>query len=326
MLKQHPLECYIGPTLDLETIFNEGEHWGEPAIGFDGSLYFVRVVDEETYREVVLNNAQITFDYQVAVLSNDRLEFFTVKNQTKAFDSIQPLPDHHLIMVEGRATYYGKGLFDQNASIFKRVVHEYQFLREFLIGDGISHLYTTDSGSIWTGYFDEGIFGNWGWGDPRIKDSPPPIGEPGVIKWNSNGEQLFVNNRDRASIEDCYSMNVVSDDEIWFYYYGSFKVVHLKSGEYKEYDPFLEFASDLVVNETHLMLRVDADFYLYEIEEDGLKKIARLHLVNENEKKMGVANTSFDARGDRMVFQSRQYLYDVRLHEIVEMVKEKLEG
>lgn len=165
-----------------------------------------------------------------------------------------------------------------------------------------------------------------GAGRPSDKRLSPPIGEPGVIKWNSNGEQLFVNDRDRASIEDCYSMNVVSDDEIWFYYYGSFKVVHLKSGEYKEYDPFLEFASDLVVNETHLILRVDADFYLYEIEEDGLKKIARLHLVNENEKKMGVANTSFDARGDRMVFQSRQYLYDVRLHEIVEMVKEKLEG
>lgn len=325
MLKQQPLECYLGPNRDLETIFNEGEYWGEPAIGFDGSLYFLRILNEEAYNEVILNNSTDTpFDFEVAILTNLQVEVFIVKDQTKAFDFVQPLPKGRLIMVDARVSYYGNGVFDQNASVFKRVGNELQPLREFLIGDGISHLYTTEIGTIWTGYFDEGIFGSHGWGDPWLKGSPTPIGEPGVIQWNSKGDQLFAN--DQVYIAECYSMNVVSDHEVWFYYYDSFKIVHLKNGEYKEYDPFLEGASDLVVNETHLMLRVDADFYLYEIEEDGLKKIARLHLVNENDKKMGVANTSFDVRGDRMVFQSRQYLYDVRLHEIVEMVKEKLEG
>ncbi|MBM0066321.1 hypothetical protein [Alkalicoccobacillus gibsonii] len=323
MLKQYPLECYIGPTLDLETIFNEGEHWGEPAIGFDGSLYFLRILNEEAYNEVILNNSTDTpFDFEVAILTNHQVEVFTVKNQTKAYHFVQPLPKGRLIMVDARVSYYGNGVFDQNASVFKRVGNELQPLREFLIGDGISHLYTTEIGTIWTGYFDEGIFGSHGWGDPWLKGSPTPIGEAGVIQWNSKGDQLFPN--EQVYIAECYSMNVVSNHEVWFYYYDSFKIVHLKDGEYKGYDPFLEFASDLVVNETHLMLRVDADFYLYEIEKDGLKKIARLHLVNENEKKMGVANTSFDVRGDRMVFQSRQYLYDVRLHEIVEMVKEKM--
>lgn len=289
-------------------------------------MYFVRVVDEEAYKEVVLNDSQVPFDYQIAILTDHHLEKCIVKNQLKAFSYVQPLLDQHLIMAEGGTTYYGEGVFDRNATVFKRVRNEYQPIREFLLGDGISHLYATEKGSIWTGYFDEGIFGNCGWGAPWVKDPKPPIGEPGVIKWNSEGDQLFLNNRDQVEIADCYSMNVVSDDEIWFYYYDAFKVVHLKDGVYKEYDPFFEFASDLVVNETHLMLREDETFCLFKIEEEGLKQIAMVHLINEKEQQMGAANNSFDVRGDRMVFLSQQYLYDVRLHQIVEMVKEKREG
>ncbi|MFK3937593.1 hypothetical protein ACI2JA_08775 [Alkalihalobacillus sp. NPDC078783] len=325
MPKQQPLELYLGPTLDLDTVFNKEEHWGEPSIGFDGSLYFLRIVNEEAYSEVILTNStQIPFDFQVAILTNHQVEVFTVKDQTKAFDFVQPLPKGRLIMVDARVSYYGNGVFDQNASVFKRGGNEFQPIREFLIGDGISHLYTTEKGSIWTGYFDEGIFGSHGWGDPWLKGSPPPIGEPGVIQWDSKGSQLFAN--DQVYIAECYSMNVVSDHEVWFYYYDSFKIVHLKDGVFKGYDPFLEGASDLVVNNTHLMLREDAVFYIYEIEEESLKQIAIVHLVNEKEKKMGVANTSFDVRGDRMVFLSQHYLYDVRLHEMVEMVKERMEG
>lgn len=322
---QEPFELYIAPTLDLETTFNKGEYWGEPTIGFDGSLYFLRIMNEEAHNEVILTNStETSFDLQVAILTNDQVEVLTVKDQTKAFHFVQPLPNGRLVMVDARVSYYGEGVFDHNASVFKRVGNELQSLREFLIGDGISHLYTTKNGFIWTGYFDEGIFGSHGWGDPWLKDSPSPIGEPGVIQWNSRGNQLFTN--DQVYIAECYSMNTVSDHEVWFYYYDSFKIVHLKDGVYKGYDPFLEGAGDLVVNKTHLMLRVDATFYLYEIEEEELKKIAIVHLINEMKKKMGVANTSFGVRGDRMVFQSRQYLYDVRLHEIVEMVKEKMEG
>ena len=43
--------------------------------------------------------------------------------------------------------------------------------RQFVLGDGIKHVQTTAAGDIWVGYFDEGVYGNYGWGnDP---DSEP---------------------------------------------------------------------------------------------------------------------------------------------------------
>ncbi|MEK8226789.1 hypothetical protein NKG05_12940 [Oerskovia sp. M15] len=38
-------------------------------------------------------------------------------------------------------------------------------LRRGCIGDGITFVRATPSGDVWAGYFDEGIFGNLGWGD-----------------------------------------------------------------------------------------------------------------------------------------------------------------
>lgn len=65
-------------------------------------MYFVRVVDEEAYKEVVLNDSQVPFDYQIAILTDHHLEKCIVKNQLKAFSYVQPLLDQHLIMAEGR--------------------------------------------------------------------------------------------------------------------------------------------------------------------------------------------------------------------------------
>jgi hypothetical protein len=40
-----------------------------------------------------------------------------------------------------------------------------------VFGDDIAHVQATDTGEIWVGYFDEGVYGNYGWGSSRL-----PIG------------------------------------------------------------------------------------------------------------------------------------------------------
>lgn len=37
-------------------------------------------------------------------------------------------------------------------------------VRRLCLGDGIGHLQCDTDGDIWVGYYDEGIFGNYGWG------------------------------------------------------------------------------------------------------------------------------------------------------------------
>ncbi|MCM2677597.1 hypothetical protein [Alkalicoccobacillus plakortidis] len=319
-----PIELYIGPSIDLRTIFSD-EFWWEPRIGFDGRIYFLRALDEEAYIELVLPEepVQKSCDYQVVILDGEQYEGITIKDQKKAYSYVQPLPNNHFLLVSSRSIYYGNGEFDKNATVVKREGHECKVVQEFLIGDGLSHVYSTEKGSIWTGYFDEGVFGNWGWADPTVKDPRPPVGEPGVIKWSQTGEQLFVNTQ--AEIADCYAMNVISDSEVWFYYYDSFKLAHVKNGVFKEYDPQFESAHDFIVNEKHVLLREDHLFQLYEIQGDHLKKIAMIHLLDEDEEQIGEGNPFVEVRGDRLVFISGYDLYDIRLDEIVEMTHEMLE-
>ena len=37
-----------------------------------------------------------------------------------------------------------------------------QVVSEHVLGDGIAHLLATSTGQVWAGYFDEGIYGNYG--------------------------------------------------------------------------------------------------------------------------------------------------------------------
>ena len=50
------------------------------------------------------------------------------------------------------------------------------------------------------------MLGNYGWDNP--------IGSSGLNAWDRNGEVIFKN--DKADISDCYALNVVDDNEVWF--------------------------------------------------------------------------------------------------------------
>jgi hypothetical protein len=94
-------------------------------------------------------------------------------------------------------------------------------VREILLGDGIATVQATSEGVIWTSYFDEGVFGNFGWQDP--------IGASGLVAWDSAGNKVyeFQPGAGLESICDCYALNVESDEDVWCYYYTEFPLVRL---------------------------------------------------------------------------------------------------
>jgi len=114
----------------------------------------------------------------------------------------------------------------KNARIYDRITGELK--REFVFGDGISDAQATSTGYIWTGYFDEGVYGNFGWGDWNNETgySSPPIGSCGLICWDAQtGNRLY---RYGGDVSDMYAMNCISDDELWIYYYTAFPLARLK--------------------------------------------------------------------------------------------------
>lgn len=64
-------------------------------------------------------------------------------------------------------------------------------------------------------YFDEGVFGNYGWDEP--------LGACGLIAWTSEGTPLWKN--ENYSIYDCYAISLDEEENLWFYYYDEFRLV-----------------------------------------------------------------------------------------------------
>lgn len=95
-----------------------------------------------------------------------------------------------------------------------------------LLGDGIEHVQTTKAGDVWTGYFDEGVYGNLG------KSGPEAIGQAGLVRFDRGGKVTYSYDAPSGlgPIDDCYALNVVSNGEVYLYYYSDFRVVQLRNG------------------------------------------------------------------------------------------------
>lgn len=95
------------------------------------------------------------------------------------------------------------------------------------LGDGIAHLQCDAEGRIWVGYFDEGVYGNNGWGD---QGAPDPIGAGGLIAFTPGGTALWRwFDQPGPSIDDCYALNV-GRDGIWSCFYSAFPLLRVSPG------------------------------------------------------------------------------------------------
>lgn len=98
-------------------------------------------------------------------------------------------------------------------------------ISRFCLGDGIQHLQCDRDGGIWCGYFDEGVYGNLGWGSAG---GPEPLGAPGLRRFDSRGAPSWSYSWEstRSVIDDCYALNV-SGNEAWAYYYSDFSIMRV---------------------------------------------------------------------------------------------------
>ena len=161
-----------------------------------------------------------------------------------AFPHIQPLPDGDVSLVGARC-YYRDGDPEKNAIVFSR---DGKVLRRFVLGDGIKSVQTTPDGMIWVSYFDEGVFGNYGWNQP--------MGASGLICFDSAGRILweFAPPTGFDSICDCYALNVAKD-AVWACYYTDFPLVKIGSDKRVQgWKNEIGGANALAVNDRYVLL------------------------------------------------------------------------
>ena len=233
-----------------------------------------------------------------------------IKDEYYNFHNVNFLPTKEILLICGRSRYKNENEIDKNARIYSL---KGELLRDFVAGDGIQDVQIDNDGNIWTSYFDEGIFGNYGWNKP--------IGTPGLICWNKNGQKIweFEPTDGLDHMADCYAMNIDSDNNTWFYYYTEFPLVKLdNSKQIKFWNTDIGGSSSLNISDNKVLMTDGYDennFILFEIKGNKLKKTKKIKFKNEKNQELNKRNyiTSF---GSNIGFLKENKIYLTNMNEI----------
>jgi hypothetical protein len=162
---------------------------------------------------------------RVTVHAPEPIRAMTISDLTLAHPTLQPLPHGRILVVGARARWRAEGA-DRNAIIYDT---DGIAVAEETLGDGIEHVFTTSTGHVWVGYFDEGVYGNYGWGNTEAQ---PPLGACGLARFSPDlqPDWRYPSSDNRwGAISDCYALNV-DGDTAWTSYYTDFPVVRVHEG------------------------------------------------------------------------------------------------
>lgn len=252
-------------------------------------------------------------DYKVILLYDGIKTVIPIPQQSWNYHYIQLLGKDQLLLVCARAIKYENGEVDENARIFDT---EGNFIRSFCLGDGIEQISATAGKKIWTGYFDEGVFGNYGWDDP--------IGKHGLINWNEFGEILYTYEQpDKHFIMDCLALNAPSDEEIWFNCgLGDSQIGNRRNGKTTYYmnEEVPLYLSAFAMDGDYLLSddkgRNNGVFHLAKQTDAAYHKVNELSFMNPAGNRISPIRVS--GRGSKLLLQSENesYLFDLAEYRI----------
>lgn len=136
------------------------------------------------------------------------------------FPHVDVFPSGKVVVVGARCEWRNEHDYDLNGGIFDPITGR---LSRILLGDGIEDLYVDSLDRIWVSYFDEGVFGNFGWGGP----GPRCVGAAGLVCFSETGEKIWEYSAD-PPIADCYALNVTGS-EAAIYFYTEFPVCKIST-------------------------------------------------------------------------------------------------
>lgn len=204
---------------------------------------------------------------------------------------VQPLgPD--FLLVCARCRRRSDTDIDQNARVYGP---DGQLKRTFVLGDGIQQVLVGGDDTIWVGYFDEGVFGNYGWN--------APLGASGLVQWSAGGERLYEFSPPGGVdfMADCYALNSDASGAAWCCYYTDFSVVRIDRGLVRAWEPIVRGSTCLAVDFPYVLFFGNYDdrqeLVLAELLHDGRsKKVESFMVTDETGSPIQVERAT--ARGD----------------------------
>ena len=181
---------------------------------------------------------------RITVHTPDLAAVTQIQDLALAHITVQPMPGDRFLLVGARCRWRPEGP-DRNAMLYGA---DGQVVSEHVLGDGIGHVLATSAGQVWVGYFDEGIYGNYGWGRA---DTEEPVGAYGIVRFSPGLEPAwhypkYTEVGPWDAISDCYALNV-DDSCAWACYYSDFPVVRICDGAVTGWHNDVKGASALAV-------------------------------------------------------------------------------
>ncbi|MCB9614579.1 MAG: hypothetical protein H6721_33065 [Sandaracinus sp.] len=158
-------------------------------------------------------------------------------------------PTRQGVLLVGARCVLGRSGPERNAVEYD---HTGTVVRRFTLGDGIEDVRTGSDGSVWVSYFDEGVFGNRGWGE-----GTEPIGADGCVRFDVDGARTWSFSPTEAGTEmivDCYAMNVASNDEAWLCFYTGFPIVRVARRGCAVWEPGVRGVQALAIDHDRALL------------------------------------------------------------------------
>ncbi len=217
----------LAPHLDDWTLLTVG-------VGTDGAIFAVawrapELLHEEGAGGALFPKSRLdaATSYRVLRWQEGEVQTLDLVREAIAVSYVQPWPGG--VLLAGARCAWRESGAEQNAVALDWSGRE---LGRLTLGDGINDLRVAADGTTWVAYFDEGVFGNYGWASP----GPAPIGEPGLVAFSPEGTPTFAYDAAAAGTDticDAYAMNVAPDGDVWLYFYTEFPIVRIRGGVYR---------------------------------------------------------------------------------------------
>jgi len=229
----------------------------------------------------------------------------------------QPMPGGGFLIAGARCRWRPDGP-DRNAIVYDAAG---QVVSDHVLGDGVSHVQTTSTGQVWAGYFDEGVYGNYGWGRP---DSAVPVGAPGIVQFSPGLEPAWQYpggppGELRNPVSECCALNV-TDACVWAFCDAGSPVICIRDGVVTSWQNDLASASALAADRPCVGLfagygRDSGRFTLARLGEDRIHLEAEYRIVLPDGRPL-LPDTHVIGRGPRLHFLTGNSWYQLEIGSI----------
>jgi len=310
------LDIKITPHYDLSEISNKRD-----IVDIDCREDDIYILIKQKQRISTKSNYDInssTNSYHIYLIKNNKdIVHICSINNTMDVHFLRRLKDNDdFLLVCARCRFYSCNNIEKNAFI---VNSSGEIKKTLVLGDGIEDI-KIENQIIWVSYFDEGVFGNFGWDNPNHR-----IGADGLVAFTMNGEKAYGYNSKCGNehfISDCYAFNIDDNGEKWIYSYDEFILCKLNRNNQEKYYFCDNIGGSLLLVYSDYIL-MDGGYKnrdlltIYKRNKDNFIKTIDIRLLcNTSNKKLEMIKRYYNK--DILIVYENNIIYKTRLSDILE--------